>query len=86
MTLGTRQKTKNGESKQSLCIDKNIIKHVDKQKVLGVFIDGNLTWTTHIDNLSPTISTKPLLKQLSGNSKVFYEGYILPLIDYGANT
>ena len=59
---------------------------------MGVFIDENLSWTAHIDNLCSTISSKiSLLKQLSlyvpvEIQKLFYQGYILLLIDYGSNT
>ena len=68
-------------------------KKVSKQKLLGIFFDENLTWTHHIDYLSCTlISSKiSLLRQLSSYvpkniRKIFYQSYILPLIDYGCNT
>ena len=92
MALGTRNMTQNGFSKLNIDIDGNKIKQVDKQKLLGVFIDENLLWTPHIDYLCATISTKiSLLKHLSTYvpvkvQKLFYQGYILPLIDYGSNT
>ena len=62
-----------------------MIKQVDKQNFI-VNVDST--------NKSPclTISTKlSLLKQLSlyvplRIQKLFYQGYILPLIDYGAST
>ena len=43
--------TQNGLSKLNIDIDGNKIKQVDKQKLLGVFIDENLLWTPHIDYL-----------------------------------
>ena len=92
MTLGSRHRTKNEASKLDITIDGNEIKQVDKQKLLGVYIDENLLWTTYIDYLCSTISTRiSLLKQLSTYvpvkvQKLFYQGYILPLIDYGSNT
>ena len=92
MALGTRNMTQNGFSKLNIDIDGNKIKQVDKQKLLGVFIDETLLWTPHIDYLCATISTKiSLLKHLSTYvpvkvQKLFYQGYILPLIDYGSNT
>ena len=91
-TLGSRHRTQNEASKLDITIDGNEIKQVDKQKLLGVYIDENLLWTAHIDYLCSTISTKiSLLKQLSRYvpvkvQKLFYQGYILPLIDYGSNT
>ena len=55
------------------------------------YIDENLLWTAHIGYLCSTISTKIyLLKHLPtyvpvNVQKLFYQGYILPLIDYGSN-
>ena len=63
-----------------------------EHKLLGIHIDDKLTWTTHIDHLCSAISSKiSLLKQLSsyvtkGIQMKFYQGYILPLIDYGSVT
>ena len=66
MTLGSRHRAQNEASKLDITIDGNEIKQVDKQNLLGVYIDQNLLWTTHIDYLCSTISTKmSLLKQLS---------------------
>ena len=92
MLVGTRHKTREA-SGLKIHIENNKLKQVDKQKLLGVFIDENLSWTAHIDNLCSTISSKiiSLLKQLFSYvpveiRKLFYQGYILPLIDYGSNT
>ena len=75
-----------------LNVDDEKIEKVSKQKLLGIFIDKHLTWTPHIDYLCKLISSKiSLLKQLSSYvpkhiQKIFYQRYILPLIDYGCNT
>ena len=75
-----------------LNVDDEKIEKVSKQKLLGIFIDEHLTWTPHIDYLCTLISSKiSLLKQLSSYvpkhiQKIFYQSYILPLIDYGCNT
>ena len=92
MTLGSRRRTQNEASKLDITIDCDEIKQVIKQKLLGVYIDENLLWTAHKDYFCSIISTKiSLLKQLSRYvpvkvQKLFYQGYILPLIDYGSNT
>ena len=68
------------------------IENVSKQKLLGVYIDKNLSWSVHTDHLCSVISSKiSLLKQLATYvpaelQKQFYQGYILFLIDYGSNT
>ena len=91
MLVGNRHKTREA-SGLNIHIENNKLKQVEKQKLLGVFIDENLSLTAHIDNLCSLISSKiSLLKQLSSYvpveiQKLFYQGYILPLIDYGSNT
>ena len=65
---------------------------VSKQKLLGVYIDEHLSWSAHIDHLCSLISSKiSLLRQLATYvpthiQKVYYQGYILPYIDYGSVT
>ena len=91
MIVGTQHRTKN-TLPLNICIDGNKIKDVKKQKLLGIYIDENLRWTDHIDHLCANISSKiSLLSQLSTYipteaQKLFYQGYILPLIDYGSST
>ena len=91
MLLGTRHSTQNSQE-MNIYIDGNKIKNVTKQKLLGIYIDENLQWSDHIDYLCSTISSKiSLLKQLSlyipvEAQKLYYQGYILPLIDYGSST
>ena len=46
--LRTRPKTRE-TSELNIQIDNNTLKQVNKQKILGVFIDENLTWTAQID-------------------------------------
>lgn len=91
MTTGTRKKVGNS-NKLILQLNDTCIANVKKQKLLGIYIDENLTWTAHIDYLCTVISSKiSLLWQLSAYvpvdiQKLFYQGYILPLLDYGSIT
>ena len=65
MTVGTKQRLCNTE-KLNIKIGNNQIETVSSQKLLGISIEENLTWTTHTDNLCATISTRiSLLEQLS---------------------
>ena len=58
------------------------IKHVSNQKLLGIYINENLNWTTHIKYLCKVVSSKiSLLRQLSEYvrkhvQKQFYQSYI----------
>lgn len=89
MILGTINKL-NEPHELDLKIDDNQIKKTHNQKLLGIHIDDKLSWSSHIDHLCSTISSKiSLLRQLSRYvsidvQKKFYQGYILPLIDYGS--
>ena len=65
---------------------------VSKQKLLGIYIDGVLTWTPQIDPLCSIISLKIThLRQLATQvptqaERLYYQGYTLPFIDYGSVT
>ena len=89
MLVGT--KTRVNESRPlNIQADGVSIQTVSKQKLLGIYIDENLTWSSHIDHLCSLISSKiSLLGQLATYipthaQKLFYQGYILPFIDYGS--
>lgn len=91
MIIGTKQRLHNNQ-KLEINLADNAIVNVNKQKLLGIFIDEHLLWTPHIDYLCSTISSRiSLLKQLAKYvpikvQKTYYQGYILPLLDYGSNT
>ena len=57
MLVGNRHKTREA-SGLNIHIENYKLKQVEKQKLLGVFIDENLSWTAHIDKLCSTISSK----------------------------
>ena len=55
MLIGLRQKLSTLSSQPELSIDNVPIEKVTTVKSLGIFIDENLRWQTHIDKLSKTI-------------------------------
>ena len=91
MLVGTRQRL-NMSHKLNIQANDTCIQNVSKQKLLGIYIDESLTWSSHIDYLCSHISTKiSLLRNLSKYVpvkvlKMFYQCYILPCIDYGSIT
>ena len=91
MLAGTRQKL-NTSRKLNIQVGDISIQNVSKQKLLGIYIDENLSWSSHIDYLCSHITTKiSLLRHLSEYVPVeilkkFYQGYILPFFDYGSVT
>ena len=62
--------------------------NVKNQKLLGVEIDWHLDYNVHLDKLCKNISSKlALLKRIKrylnlDYRKLFYNGYVLPLINY----
>ena len=65
MLVGTKKRLSDSCT-LDIKIDDETIKHVSKQKLLGVYIDENLTWSSHIDHLCSIVSSKiTLLRQLA---------------------
>ena len=91
MLAGTRQKL-NMSRKLNIQVDDISIQNVSKQKLLGILIDENLSWSSHIDYLCSHITTKiSLLRHLSEYVpaeilKKYYQGCILSFFDYGSVT
>ena len=89
MTLGTKHRL-NGSNQLDINADNIKIKQVSDQKLLGLHINENLNRCSHIDHLCKTVSSKiSLLRQLSEYvpahvQRLFYQGYTLPLLDYGS--
>ena len=50
MIIGSKQKLR-GDKQLTLKVNENILENVRFQKVLGVYIDCNISWHTHIDCL-----------------------------------
>ena len=72
-----------------ITIDNEDISNVDSQKLLGIIIDKTLFWDKQIDSVCLNITRRiTLLKLLSKyvdmpNLKLYYNSYILPILDYG---
>ena len=57
MLIGSRQKLSTLSNPLKLLIDNVAIEHVSSVKSLGIFIDENLRWQTHIDKLSEKVAS-----------------------------
>ena len=64
MFIGSNDKIKKIRN-QNIFVDRYPVKRVTAAKSLGVSIDGELTWSTHVDNMSRKIS-----RAISGRRKV----------------
>ena len=65
MIIGTKQRLHNNQNIEINLADNPIVS-VNKQNLLGIFIDEHLLWIPHIDYLCSTISSRiSLLKQLA---------------------
>ena len=63
-----------------LIIDNNTIEHVTQFKLLGVWLDNNLTFTTNYIKLRSSINS---YKYLLYKMKLLYHSNILQMILYG---
>ena len=54
--IGSRQKLQTFSTPPSLFIDNAPIHQVVSTKCLGVYVDENLSWDVHIDNITKKIS------------------------------
>ena len=88
MLIGSRPKINLNEKDFKLNLQGSEIQTVNCEKILGVYVDQTLSWDQQIDNLCAAISSRislfgriktylPLISRIA-----FYNGYILPLIDY----
>ena len=90
MIITSRQKRQNIITTPSLYIKDTPVYEVTTHKVLGVIIDQNLNWSSHVNNLCKRISQK--LFQLSKikkfldfeSRKIFYHAFISSYIDYAS--
>ena len=91
MAAGTKRRLADTR-KLNIQVDGTCIENVSKHKLLGLYIDENLNWSAHFDYLCANVSSKiSLLHQQSQYipqhaQKMFYQSYIMPLIDYGSVT
>ena len=72
----------------NLTFNNDSLKNIDNDKVLGIFLDNNLTWSIHTQFIAKKISSNlwllsRLKDYLSLEHRVqFYKTYIQPHIDY----
>jgi hypothetical protein len=87
MLIGSKNKLRKA-SNLKITINNTEIENVQSQKVLGVFINNDLTWNTHILHVCSKLNSKlALLKRVSSfltldMKKLFYNAYIMPQFDY----
>ena len=88
MLVGSRQRLGTYNTSPNLAIDGNAIKQVKCVKSLGVHIDDNLSWNTHIEKISKKIASgigalkrcRPFVPQTALQS--IYNALIQPHFDY----
>ena len=88
LVTGTKQKLSIQTYQPNLIINSKVLQNSSCEKLLGVKIDNTLNWKNQIDQVCANISSRIYLlskikKFLDINArKTYYNGYILPLIDY----
>ena len=88
MVIGTRQKMSMQSTDPLFSINSQTLQISNCEKLLGVKIDSYLSWLHQVNQVCSKIASRIYLlskikKYLNLESrKLFYSGYILPLIDY----
>ena len=89
MLVATNQKRQRLDKEiLDLKFNEESLNMISNDKILGVFVDQNLTWSDHIRHLSKKITSSIWLlskvkKFLSQEHRIlFYKSYILPHIDF----
>ena len=89
MLLGTAYKTRNSNTTHSIYLDGCKLTRVAHTKFLGMIIDENLTWKTHIENVcklcSRNIGVLNKVKHFLPKKSLYqlYCSFILPYLTYG---
>ena len=89
MLLGTRQKLQCATPNFCVYGNNSIVKPVQVHKLLGLYVDSNLTWNTHVTKLCAKLRSRLYLfnqvKRLMPlhARKLYFSGMVQPLIDYG---
>jgi exonuclease III len=91
MIITTRQKHQRQNLELKLKLNSKCIEHVHEHKVLGVIIDDEMTWSSHISHVNKTLSRNLFLlyqlKHYVGTEArlSFYYAHILSHINYASN-
>ena len=91
MLIGSRQKLQQIHNCLDVCIDDKQIQQETEHKLLGVTIDHNLAWHSHVEVTCKTLARKLfLLSRLKGivntHAKLlFFNAHIKPHFDYVSN-
>ena len=91
MTITTRQRHQLGIPPLQLYINNNSIQEVTEHRLLGILIDNQLTWKSHVMKISKNISKNIFLLSKLKNyldikyRKMFFCAHIKPYIDYVSN-
>ena len=89
MIVTTKQKRARIDDSLHITLFDKPLSLVSSEKVLGVQVDNNLSWTDHVSKVSKKMSTNIWLlskikRYLSVEHRVlFYKSYVQPHLDYG---
>jgi hypothetical protein len=88
MLMGSSRKLSLLHYELQLYFDDECLNNVNTHKLLGVHLDKSLNWTSQVDKICSVFSSRiALLNRLKTylpieGLKLYYNGYLLPLIDY----
>ena len=90
MVIATRQKHQRSPLRLKLDIDSTTVVQVKEHRVLGITIDDEFKWMSHVSNICKTVSrniflmTQPKRYVISQTHKIFSSSHILPHISFSS--
>jgi hypothetical protein len=91
MIIGTAQRIASVTNELNINLENQLIKNVNTQKLLGIYIDNNLDWKEQVNHICKNINSRLFLlskiqKYLGKKSRIlFFNSYIIPIFDYCSN-
>ena len=91
MVIATRQKHQRSPLRFKLDINSKTVVQVKEHRVLGITIEDEFKWQSHVSNICKTVSKNIfLMSQLkchvsSQTPKIFYSSHILPHISFSSS-
>ena len=90
MVIATHQKHQRSPLRLKLNINSKTVVQVKEHRVLGITIDDEFRWQSHVSNICKTVSKNIFLMSLlkryvsSQTLKIFYSSHILPHISFSS--
>jgi hypothetical protein len=82
MLIGTAQRIATVTNELNINLENQLIKNVNTQKLLGIYIDNNLDWKERVDHICKNINSRlfslsKIQKYLDKKSRILFFNYYI---------